>query len=248
MTFKALFVLVAAVLTLSASSGQPVQPPAAPGIDLVVLPSAETPLVSLRAMFRAGSIHDPAGKEGLSALTALMVGNSGTAKHTYTEVIDALYPMAAAIGVITDREVVVFPAQVHRDTLEDFTALFEEALLRPGFREDDFRRNKDQLLAFLTTTLRSANDELLGLEMIQQVIFQGHPYGHSPAGTVAGLDAISLDDVRRFHREHYTRANLILGIAGGYAAGYPARLQKAFAALPAGRGQRPALPPPPVVR
>lgn len=50
--------------------------------------------------------------------------------------------------------------------------LFAEALLTPGFRQADLERNRDQLIAFLTTTLRSAKDELLGLELIQQVIHE----------------------------------------------------------------------------
>lgn len=235
---------VLAVLPLSHTSSA--APAARSGIDVVTLRSAQSPLVSVKAMFRAGSILDPRGKEGLSALTALMIGASGTAARSYSTLLDALYPMAADIGVITDREVVVFSSQVHRDTLDEFTSLFEEVLLQPGFRQEDFTRNRDQLQAFLTATLRSANDELLGLEMIQQVMFDDHPYGHSPAGTVAGLRAITLDDVRRFYREHYTRANLILGIAGGFDGGYATRLEKALAALPAGRDTRPLLPPPPV--
>ena len=240
---------VAGVLLLAGAAPSPsAQSPSTPGIDLVTLPSAETPLVSIKAMFRAGSILDPPGKEGLSALTALMVGNAATAERSYADLIETFYPMAAGISVITDREVVVFSGQVHRETLGDFTALFEEALLQPGFRDDDFARNREQLLAFLTTTLRSANDELLGLEMIQQVLFEGHPYGHAPAGTVAGLGSITLADVRDFYRKHYTRANLILAVAGGYASGYPAELQKAFSALPQGSRERRPLPAPQPVK
>ena len=221
-------------------------PDARGGLELVSLPVPDTPLVSVRLMFRAGSIRDPKGKEGLSALTALMVGSSGTAKRSYADLVEALYPMAAEIGVLTDREVVVFASQVHRETLAAFTPLLLEAILQPGFRQEDLTRNRDQLLGHLTTTLRSANDELLGLEMIQQVIFDGHPYGHAPAGTVEGLSSITLDDVRNFYRTHYTRANLILGVAGGYESAYPASLVERLQVLPAGgHDARAALPPPP---
>ena len=242
------FRVVAIGTVLSVAASQSSSSAAPSGINLVTLPSAGSPLISIRAMFRAGSILDPPGKEGLSALTALMIGAAGTANRPYASLVDALYPMAAEIGVITDREVVVFSAQVHEETVDEFTRLFEEVLLEPGFRQEDFTRNRDQLQAFLTTTLRSANDELLGLEMIQQVIFDGHPFGHAPAGTVAGLQAITLEDVRRFYREHYTRANLILGVAGGFAAAYPARLEKSLGALPAGSETRPPLPPAPIVK
>src|SRR5262245_20586243 len=68
-------------------------------IETVALPNAGSPLVALRLQFDAGSIHDPAGKEGLATLTALMIGQAGTQKRSYTDLIEAFYPMAAAISV-----------------------------------------------------------------------------------------------------------------------------------------------------
>jgi zinc protease len=216
------------------------QPPA---IETVELPSPGSPLVAIRLMFRAGSIHDPKGKEGLAALTALMVGQGGTEGRSYSELLDALYPMAAEIEADTDREVTVIAGETHVENLEAYTGLLCEAVLRPAFTESDFARNKDQLVSFLTSTLRSGNDELLGLEALQQEIFAGHPYAHSPAGTVSGLEAITLDDVKAFYREHFTRANLLLGVAGGYPEGYLDRLRKSLAALPAGEAGTKELPP-----
>ncbi len=224
-------------------------PAASPAGGLVTLPSAATPVVAIRLVFAAGSIDDPPGKEGLARLTARMVADAGSARRSYSEVLDALYPLAASIGGEVDREVTAFSGRVHRDRLDEYTALFTDALLHPGFAAADFERNREELLAELTSSLRSGSDELLGLEAIQDRIFAGHPYGHPTAGTVAGLKAITLDDVRAFHRAHYVRARLLTGVAGGYPAAYPARLAAILAALPAGEpgAGRPPLPPAPPV-
>jgi zinc protease len=216
-------------------------------IETVALPNADSPLVAVRLQFDVGSIHDPKGKEGLAALTAQMIGQAGTRKRSYQELLEALYPMAASIDAGTDREITIFGGTVHREKLAEYTALLEEALLQPGFAQSDFERNREQLIAFLTNTLRS-NDEMLGLEMIQQEIFEGQPYGHAPAGTVEGLKSITLDDVKKFYQDHYTRANLTLGVAGGYPNDYVGRIQKALAALPAGERGRKDLPPLPTIQ
>ena len=215
--------------------------------EVVALPSANTPLVAVRLQFNAGSIYDPPGKEGLAALTALMIGQASTQKRSYTDLLEALYPMAAAVNADTDREVTLIAGLVHRDKLADYTALLEEALLHPAFSQEDFNRNKDQLTSGLTNSLRS-NDELLGLERLQQEIYQGHPYGHAPAGTVEGLKSITLDDVKRFYQERYTQASLMLGVAGGYPGDYVAKLQKDLSALPKGTAGRMELPPAPKVQ
>jgi zinc protease len=234
--------LAAALLGLAAAA-----PGTAAPIETVALPNASSPLVAVQLRFDVGSIHDPAGKEGLAALTALMIGQAGTQKRSYTDLLEALYPMAAGVEASTDREVTVIGGLVHRDRLADYTALLEEALLHPGFSKEDFDRNKDQLSSVLSSSMRS-NDERLGLELLQQKIFQGHPYGHSPVGTVEGLKSITLDDVKRFYQEHYTQANLMLGVAGGYPSDYVAKLTQDLSVLPAGQKGRAPLPPAPKVQ
>ncbi len=240
--------LLASALMLAAvpATAQAKAAAAAP-IEVVALPNAGSPLVALRLQFDVGSIHDPAGKEGLATLTSMMIGQAGTQKRSYTELVEALYPMAAGVSSDTDREVTVIGGMIHRDKLAEYTALIEEALLKPGFSQEDFQRNKDQLTSAITDSLR-ANDERLGLELLQQKIFKGHPYGHSPLGTVEGLQHITLDDVKQFYRQHYTQANLMVGVAGGYPADYPSRLTRDLAALPAGQKGRMALPPAPKVQ
>jgi len=247
----ALFLATALCLAIPAAAPAQNQASSAPlnggsPIEVVALPNASSPLVALHLQFDVGSIHDPAGKEGLATLTAQMIGQAGTRKHSYTDLVEALYPMAASVSADTDREVTVIGGTVHRDKLADYTALLEEALLTPGFSQEDFDRNKEQLVATLTNSLRS-NDELMGLERIQQEIFKGHPYGHSPLGTVEGLKSITLDDVKKFYRENYTQANLMLGVAGGYPKDYLPRLEKDLTALPIGQKGRTPLPPAPKI-
>jgi zinc protease len=211
--------------------------PTSPGthaIELVTLPSPQSPIVAIRAFFRTGSIDDPPGKEGLADLTASVVGEGATAQRSYKELVDALYPLAANIQAQVDREATVFSMVVHREKLDEATALLAEVLAQPAFDASDLDRHRKDALSYLQTTLRAANDELLGLEALQERIYAGHPYAHAEAGTVKGLGAITVDDVKRFYREHYTTGNLWLGVAGGYPEGYPERLANALAGLPAG--------------
>jgi zinc protease len=246
------FLLTAGCTSMSSRTAPstPAAEPAAataPTIQTVTLPSPESPLVAVRLLFRTGSVDDPAGKEGLAMLTAEMLGNAGTTERSYSDLLNALYPMAASIDVRTDRETTVISGMVHKDTLDEYTDLLLEAVLKPGFQKSDFDRNKAQLESYLKNTLRAGNDELLGLEALQDEIFAGHPYGHAPQGTVEGLDTITLDDVKTFYRSHFTQDRLMIGVAGGYPSDYAARLQKHLSALPAHGASLVALPPPPKV-
>jgi zinc protease len=107
-------------------------------------------------------------------------------------------------------------------------------LLDPAFSESDFKRVKDAQLNALREDLRSSNEEELGKERLQTNVFRGTPYGHTVLGTVAGLQAITLDDVKQFVRDQYTRGNLVLGINGDVPQAMIDTFQHALMALPAG--------------
>jgi zinc protease len=242
---------VAAVAGPTRAAGKPAgnAAPKAAGkvgtVRTVFLPSSANPLVAIRVYFQLGSVDDPKGKEGLASLTGDMIGQGGTKARTYAEVLDALYPLAASIRVTGDKESLVFSGMVHRDNAQRFADLLAEQILTPRFADEDFTRNKQDELDYVTKTLRGTADEDLGKKAMATVLYKGHPYGTPTQGTVAGLTAITLDDVKTFHASHFSRDRLIVGVAGGYPEGFAEAFAKRFEALPAKSPPMPKLPPPP---
>jgi zinc protease len=246
---RAASLVVAASLAVVSMAGvsRAVAKPAgkAKTVRTVFLPSPSNPLVAIRLYFQLGSVDDPPGKEGLASLTSDVVGQGGTQSRTYAEVLDALYPLAANIHVTGDKESLVFSGMVHRDNVEKLAELMAEQILTPGFHENDYTRNKQNELDYVTKTLRGNSDEDLGKQALATVLYAGHPYGTPTSGTVAGLNAITLDDVKRFHATHFTRDRLIVGVAGGYPDGFAEAFAKRFEALPEKSPPMPKLPPAP---
>jgi zinc protease len=215
---------------------------------MTLLPAGGSPLVTFRIQFAAGAIDDPDGKEGLAALTALTIGAGGTKELSYRDVVERLYPMAGSIHAQPDREVTTFVGEVHRDRVQDLYRILSGLLLTPRFDEADFRRNRDLLIASIETSLRRNDEEELGKEALNASIYFGHPYGRPVVGLVTGLRMINLDDVKEFYARHYTRAGLVIGLAGGYPSDLPQKVREDFRALPAtGATARPALPAPPPI-
>src|SRR6185295_9525271 len=199
-----------------------------------VLQPGTSPLVTFRILFTTGSAFDPAGKEGLAALTASMLAEGGTRSMTYDQIVQAMYPMATSVNSQVDKEMTVFAGTTHIENLDRYYALFKDMLLEPGFRDDDFKRLKEAAINFLKVSLRESNDEELGKEHLYNVIYAGHPYGHHNSGKISSLEKLTIDDVRDFYRTHYTAANLVTGLAGGYPNGFAERVETDFAKLPEG--------------
>ena len=199
-----------------------------------LLQPSDSPLVTLRLVFASGAADDPDGKEGLAELTARMLAEAGTASMSYAEIQEALFPLAAGYGVKVDKDMTVFAGSVHRDNLAAYLGLFGDALLDPGFREEDFERVRRDLLTDLRTGLRQNNDEELGKEVLYEAIYGDHPYGSPTLGYGASVEALTLDDVRAFYERHYTQRALTLAVAGADAQAVQRRLDGRLRTLPMG--------------
>jgi zinc protease len=210
-----------------------------PGNEIAtVLQPNRSPLVSFRIFFNTGAAYDPPGKEGVAALCAAMLAKGGSRALAYDQIVEAMYPIATSFDWQVDKEMTVFTGTTHADNLDRYYSLIRQMLLEPGFREEDFTRLKAEAINFLKVSLREGNDEELGKEQLYNVIYANHPYGHHNLGTLSALERLTVDDIRDFYRQHYSRRNLVLGLTGGYPAPFPQKAQEDFHKLPPGKSDR----------
>jgi len=203
----------------------------------VLLPGT-SPLVTFRILVTTGSAFDPPGKEGLAGLTASMLAQGGTRGMSYDQIVQALYPMASSVSAQVDKEMTVFTGTSHIENLDRYYSLLKDMLLDPGFRPDDFKRLREDAINALKVSLRESNDEELGKEHLYNVIYAGHPYGHHNMGKISSLEKLTIDDVRDFYKNHYTNANVVVGLAGGYPNGFAEKVEADFAKLPDGTADK----------
>ncbi|MCP4662111.1 MAG: insulinase family protein [bacterium] len=215
-------------------------PPPNSDAGAVLLGVPDDPTISFRIWFKVGSQDDPPGKEGLANLTGELLAQGATTKSSYEEILEQLYPLASVYEVQVDKEMTILAGRTHVANLEVFFELLTDAYLHPAFNEDDFERLRSEQLNRLRTTLRYASDEELGKAALTELIFEGTGYRHPVVGTVAGLNAVTLEDVRRFYAAHYTRASTVVALGGGYPEDLVGRFEATLDDLPAGV---PATPP-----
>jgi zinc protease len=108
--------------------------------------------------------------------------------------------------------------------------MFRDLIVAPRLDLADFERNRDYLTNAIVSTLRGNDDEELGKQTLNALLYEGHPYEATEMGTEQGLAAITIDDVRAFHAAHYTQDNLVVGVAGGYPDGFLERVEADLAA------------------
>jgi zinc protease len=181
-------------------------------------------IVTIRVVFDAGSADDPVGREGITRLAAQLAVEGGAGELTYAQLEERLFPMAAQLDFQVGRDQTVIVGRVHRDRLDAFYALFRDVLLRPRMAGEDFERVRAQAQSALTLELRGNDDEALGKEVLQSMLFEGHPYGHPELGTEASLARLGVDDVRAHRARVFCAGRATVGLAGGYPESFAARV------------------------
>lgn len=214
----------------------------APGT--VTLSEPGSPFVAFNIWVKAGAQNDPKGKEGLASLTASLLSEGSSSQDSYEQILAKLYPMAASFGSSVDKEMSAFTGRIHKDNLDACYTLFRNSLLTPAFKEEDFKRIKNQTMNYLRQSRRFSNDEELSKDLLFWSVYKGTPYEHPEEGYVSSVESITLADVKAFYASRYTRDNLVVGLAGGYPKEYPARVRKDFDSLPAGKVTAPPKPVP----
>lgn len=224
----------------------PSAPPPSPLPANVILAATAEPAVSVAAWFQVGSQDDPRGKEGLSWLTAQMMSRAATTEHRYDQILTLLYPMAASYQATVDREMTVISGRSSTADGAAFAQLFREAFTKPAFDPADFERLRTEGISYLEKDLRYALDEELGKAILHEALFRGSSYAHPIVGTVAGLKAITIDDVKAFWKAHYSADQTVFGVAGGYDDALRGSIESIREQLPPPVGAAAmAAPPPP---
>ena len=208
-------------------------------IDFAVLDkSNKSPLIDLNILFYTGAAADPAMKKGTAALMASMLTQGGSATKSYQEIKKALYPLAGSFGAQLDKEMMSFSGRVHKDNAADWYALVSEQLLNPGWREDDFKRLKKELVDGIKAGLKASNDEELGKEVLYSELYQGHSYESYNYGDLSDIESITLDDLKAFYKSQLTQSKLHLGFTGDVPSDVKQALMSDLAMLPKGDEKR----------
>src|SRR4051812_46916128 len=192
------------------------QTPAPTNVD-VKLVSLNSPssLYEVQIMVFAGSANDPAGKEGTANLVArsLIEGGFGDPKNPVTKerLADITRPWgdAALPTVRVDKQATVISMTVPRDAYPQFVQqVLQPMLTQPLFLPAELDRLRKEALTTIQSGLRFEQQEMLGLLTLDNYVLNRTPLQNLASGTVAGLNAVTRDDLIAYYKGYFTRNNL----------------------------------------
>ncbi|NVN90026.1 MAG: insulinase family protein [Desulfuromonadales bacterium] len=182
------------------------------GMPVYLLRDTELPIISMTAMVRTGSIHDPATKSGLAHMTGSAMRSGGAGSLVPEKLDDELDFMASSVESSIAADMGTVSLTSLSKNADRSLQIFCDVLLHPDFNE----KRLELIRKHLIEGLRRQNDdpkEIADREIIR-AIYSGHPLGAVP--TFASVNAITRQDVIDFHRRFFRVDNMILAVSGDF--------------------------------
>ncbi|MCU1229441.1 MAG: peptidase M16-like protein [Acidobacteria bacterium] len=209
------------------------------GMVIFLQEDHELPLIRGSARIRGGARDVDAAKTGLAGIYGASWRNGGTETKTGDQLDDLLESRAARVETGAGDD----STTIRLDTLKgDFATVFPifvELLRKPAFRQEKIDLAKTQA----NTAISRRNDDpgsILGRETSKLAYGATSPYARQTE--YATINAITRDDLVKFHDRFVQPNNIIVGVVGDFdSKSMEAMLRQAFASWPKG----PAAPPAP---
>ena len=204
------------------------------GLTVLVHTDRKAPIVGVTLYYRVGSKNEPKGKTGFAHLYEhLFFGGSENVPNFDIPLEGA---GSTATNGSTSYDRTNYVETVPKGALG--LALFMESdrmgHLLGAVTQDKLNKQRD----VVKNEKRQGDNEPYGLAeyAIGEGLFPvGHPYRHSPIGSMADLDAATLGDVRAWFRANYGPGNVVLALAGDIDAATARPLvEKWFGDIPRG--------------
>jgi zinc protease len=209
---------------------------AASGPRMFLMPSS-SPLYTVKIMVMAGSVDDPAGKEGLANLAAhaLIEGGFGDPKKPVTQEklaeITRPWGSQAMPSVQVDKQTTTFSMLVPKDVFSQFVKdVLQPMFSKPLFQQKEIDRLRAEARKDIQSALRMEEQEMLGLEALESYVFEGTSLSPLSVGTVRGLQSVQRADILKFYRTFYTARDVAIA-----SSATPAAAKLLLTALPAGK-------------
>jgi predicted Zn-dependent peptidase len=205
------------------------------GLRVVVASDHSAPAVAVNIWYNVGSRHEEPGRTGFAHLFEHLMfqGSEHVASGEHFRLLQA---SGASLNATTSFERTNYFETIPAGALE--LSLWLEADRMAGLLAALDQANLDNQRDVVKNERRQRYDNQpygTAWEHLYALTFpDGDPYHHMPIGSMADLDAATLDDAAAFFRRHYMPANAVLSIVGDIASGEAVRLaERYFAGVPA---------------
>jgi zinc protease len=172
------------------------------GLKVYGIEQNEIPTVNFSLVIEGGHLMDDKNKNGVANLmTDIMM--EGTVNKTPEELEEEIEILGADISMYTSNESIVIRGNTLVRNFDKTMALVEEILLEPRWDEAEFSRIKTKTINQIKRS--DANPNAVAGRVYKKMLYgENHIFGYPTSGTVASVEAITIDDLKEFYNNNFS--------------------------------------------
>ncbi len=180
------------------------------GLTVAVAVRPDAPLVTLQLVIRAGEADSPAGRPGVAAATARLIGK-GTKMLSAEYIESSIESIGAELSVTVLMDYTVLTLHVLGDHLDRAYYLLRLIALEASFTERELGAVRRNLYWELFG--RKRDPEVLAWGQLLRLLFAGHPYATATYSEEV-IKFITTRDVTAFYDRFYRPGNAAVIVSG----------------------------------
>ncbi len=184
-------------------------------MHVIIKENHSNPTVTISGFVRAGSVNDPADKNGLAAFVADML-TRGTDTMTSQQIAEATEFVGANFSFDADRERTTISGNMLKEDFKKILMLMADCLQHPSFPADEIEKERGEKLTNLSESQNNTGD--VAISRLFMELYPKSSYAHRPLGTIDGLNSITKEDMKSFYQSAYRPENTTLVIVGDITA------------------------------
>lgn len=243
-----LFIAAAALLWILPAKAEPDKTvesyKLANGLTVILAPSPSARDVAVVLNYKVGSANEQPGRSGFAHLFEHLMFEGTKAVPDFDKRVSAV---GGDSNAFTRDDDTIYYLTGPKEALPTFLWLDAERManLANAVTQADLDNQRQIVLNEMRQNVLDRPGGAAREQSQAELYPRGHPYAHSTIGSIADLNAATLEDVKAFHRIWYVPGNAILAITGNFdPAEAKALIGNSFGMVPASdvQLQPPAIP------
>lgn len=203
------------------------------GVQVMGAKHSEQPIVSVELRFQAGEAYSSADQLSAGGFLCSLLRYS-TENNTPEEISDRLKELGSTISFSRGRDYISIDVWSLDENLDETLALAEDMIFNPEFNSDEFERIKSQKIKSWQQYLDSPTN--VANTVFNVVTYEdGHAVTIPHSEGIAAIEAMTLEDVKRFYRDVFLKNGAEVFVVGHIL---PDEAQRSLSFMNQWNGQR----------
>jgi len=184
------------------------------GVPFYCRSDRSIPLLSIRAVVRAGAVFEAGYPPQVARVTARMLRECGSEGMTVEKLDSLLNYYAGNLDIECGPDLATIRATIHSNQADTLIEIIARLLARPAFTQERL----DYVIQRIRTEEDTAAEDPFYLcgRKFQQLLYANHPYGYLRSAD--GVDKVTLTEVQRYFVSCYGPTGLALIVTGDFDA------------------------------